>query len=93
MAFIPSLYKHLVKHYIIKTPFIRQIKFRLFFQKGLGTSRCWMKQKESWLPQRIVQLMSLVVTQVTTEHEDLVEIHFDIKNIYNFILDKKINAH
>ena len=40
-----------------------------------------MKQKESWLPQRIVQLMSLVVTQVTTEHEDLtrVEIYFDDK--------------
>ena len=52
-----------------------------------------MKQKESWLPQRIVQLMSLVVTQVTTEHEDLVEIYFDRKNIFNFILDKKINAH
>ena len=30
---------------------------------------------------------------ITTEHEDFVEIYFDIKNIYNFILDKKINAH
>lgn len=48
------------------------------------------------VPQRIVQLMSLVVTQVTTEHEDLtrVEIYFDDKKeIIPSYPSNNINAH
>ena len=37
------------------------------------------------VPQRIVQLMSLVVTQVTTEFEDFAEIYLDGKNISNIL--------
>lgn len=42
------------------------------FCKGFVNFKMLDEMKFKLVPQRIVQLMSLVVTQVTTEHEDLV---------------------